>query len=500
MWVVLCICFCLIMLLTGGGFWFRKNVPKGLLLEEISQKNLMQEGDKRTLWFEFWYPFAFGIYARLQRQKWIKSNEEKINQLQKIYVNQGKESLREFYFCYRFIVTVWLVIGISVLVIAGILSENGDAIFYGRYWLAREEPGGGERQVTLEAEAAGEVNEVKIIISERKYTKEEIQWKMQEAKEYILENYLGDNPSENEVSRPLQLVSRIPDSKIQIEWKLDANGYINQDGTLNQDEITQKREVTILAKLSYGERKEKLSFTLEILPRKKSQKELFWEKWNMQLEMRQKESEQKNVLSLPEEVDGIPLSYIEKKSSPWLGFWGLGMLGCFLIPWLLDYEMEKKINKREEELRKEYPELVERFILLMGAGLSIRGVWYRIAKDYEKRCLEGSRERHYLYEEMLQTCRAMDNGQSEAAAYSDFGRRLSLMQYMRFQTLLIQNLKKGSKDLLQRMDQEAQNALQERRELARKAGEEAGTKLLIPMMLMLAVVFAMILIAAFQNI
>ena len=92
----------------------------------------------------------------------------------------------------------------------------------------------------------------------------------------------------------------------------------------------------------------------------------------------------------------------------------------------------------------------------------------------------------------------MENGKSEAAAYTSFGRRISMLQYMKFSTLLVQNLKKGSDDLLRRMELEAEDAVRIRRELAKKQGEEAGTKLLLPMMLMLVVVFAMILTAAFR--
>ena len=65
----------------------------------------------------------------------------------------------------------------------------------------------------------------------------------------------------------------------------------------------------------------------------------------------------------------------------------------------------------------------------------------------------------------------MENGKSEAAAYTSFGRRISMLQYMKFSTLLVQNLKKGSDDLLRRMELEAEDAVRIRRELAQKPGE-----------------------------
>ena len=143
--------------------------------------------------------------------------------------------------------------------------------------------------------------------------------------------------------------------------------------------------------------------------------------------------------------------------------------------------------------------MIERFILLIGAGMTVRGAWYRITDDYEKKREAHGMEFNYLYEEMLITRYEMENGRDEVTAYSAFGRRISLLQYMKFSTLLCQNLKKGTDDLLKRMDMEVADALRERRELAKQLGEEAGTKLLLPMMLMLGVVFALILLAAFQQ-
>ena len=88
---------------------------------------------------------------------------------------------------------------------------------------------------------------------------------------------------------------------------------------------------------------------------------------------------------------------------------------------------------------------------------------------------------------------------NEAKAYELFGRRTGLLKYMKFSTLLVQNLKKGSDGLLRILEYEAADVLKERRENARILGEQAGTKLLMPMVIMMAEVFAIIIYAAFQN-
>lgn len=50
------------------------------------------------------------------------------------------------------------------------------------------------------------------------------------------------------------------------------------------------------------------------------------------------------------------------------------------------------------------------------------------------------------------------------------------------------------------MKQEADRAFEERKNLAKRLGEEAGTKMLIPLFLMLLVVLVMIVVPAFFSI
>ena len=104
-----------------------------------------------------------------------------------------------------------------------------------------------------------------------------------------------------------------------------------------------------------------------------------------------------------------------------------------------------------------------------------------------------------MYEEMALSLREMDCGMSEARAYELFGKRTGLLSYMKFCTLIVQNLRKGSEDLLHLLDFEVADAFHQRKEDAKELGEKAGTKLLLPMAMMLVLVFAMILYAAFQS-
>lgn len=47
-------------------------------------------------------------------------------------------------------------------------------------------------------------------------------------------------------------------------------------------------------------------------------------------------------------------------------------------------EQEKARQKREEQMLRDYPEIVSKMVLLLGAGLGMRKVLERIAVDYRK--------------------------------------------------------------------------------------------------------------------
>ena len=65
--------------------------------------------------------------------------------------------------------------------------------------------------------------------------------------------------------------------------------------------------------------------------------------------------------------------------------------------------------------------------------------------------------------------------------------------------LLAAQLRQGNDRMLALLSEEADLALLERRRSARRKGEEAGTKLLFPMLIMLIVVMFLILLPALNG-
>ena len=93
----------------------------------------------------------------------------------------------------------------------------------------------------------------------------------------------------------------------------------------------------------------------------------------------------------------------------------------------------------------------------------------------------------------------LDTGSEESWVYEQLGRRLELSEYYQLLQHISQYIRMGTKDLRNLMEQEMQQALEKRRELAKKKGEEASTKLLFPMILLLVLVMVMIVYPAWVG-
>ena len=90
----------------------------------------------------------------------------------------------------------------------------------------------------------------------------------------------------------------------------------------------------------------------------------------------------------------------------------------------------------------------------------------------------------------------MQKGVPEDAAYRHIGFRAGIPAYRTFAELLIQSLEKGGAGVLSLLKQEAAAASENRLKAAKIRGEKAGTKLLLPMLLMLGIVLAVLIIPA----
>lgn len=161
--------------------------------------------------------------------------------------------------------------------------------------------------------------------------------------------------------------------------------------------------------------------------------------------------------------------------------------------------LENKVSRRNEELLNDYPELVSKFSLLILTGLSISNALLRITDDYYSSLKNGAKV-HYVYEEIAITCKRLKNGIYEPMAYEELGQRLGIPCYIKFCTYLISGLKRGTSDFNRLIAEEATSAMLEHKANILQKGEQASSKLIGPMMLLLVVILVLVMLPALSSI
>lgn len=369
--------------------------------------------------------------------------------------------------------------------------------------IERNDYGKGKKVEELDVEIGNKKKKVRtsVEVSERQYSAKEVQELFSRIIRKMDRLILAGNETLDRVDEDLDLVTDIPGEPVKVSWELDRYDVMDIQGKLKEQNISEKGALVKLnAVLTYtANEEEQASYQCVacVYPKKLSGEESTKKDVEEAIKKADTATKEKKKLILPEMLDTNELRYYQpfNERGPVIAVMGM-MIGILL------YALQKQnIRKAEEERKKQmiedYPEVISKLTLYLGAGMTVKKAWRKITEGYMKE-KEDENER-YVYEEMRQTCHEMDSGVTEAEGYENFGRRCDLQIYIRLGALLSQNLRKGTKGLSELLKLESIQAFEERKARAKRLGEEAGTKLLLPMFLMLVVVLIIVIVPAFLT-
>ncbi|MDQ2085708.1 type II secretion system F family protein [Herbivorax sp. ANBcel31] len=163
-------------------------------------------------------------------------------------------------------------------------------------------------------------------------------------------------------------------------------------------------------------------------------------------------------------------------------FFGLFLLG--LIVFASYRELDGKVKKRRLSIQIDFPDFLNQLILLVSAGMTVSRAWEKIVDQSDKETV--------LYEELRVVLGDIRAGKSEINAFEDFAKRCRIPEITRFSSVIIQNLSKGSSDMIPVLLRQSSECWEMRKHAARRVGEEASSKLLFPMMLMFVAVILIV--------
>ena len=362
--------------------------------------------------------------------------------------------------------------------------------------LQRPDYGEGNRTEALKAEIDGEeVQTFEITVRERAYTEAEKQQRLDAAISELDGILQGENASLDEVRQDLVFPETMEDGAVEVSWTTVPYGVIDESGRLLGSEDVDGVLVEIQGTLTCGGKEALYTAYAKVFPQEMPKEEQLHQSILNELSREDAENGSEAVLKLPAMVDGKQLYWLYGKENPAPKVLGLTALVIVVIWVGMDHQVHRQAEARQTQLLLDYPDLLWKLAMLLGAGMSMKGAFLRLAGQYQRE-KKGIR---YVYEELTCACYEMQSGIPEAEAYERFGRRCQLPEYIRLGTVLSQNLRKGTKGLNAMLEQEAAASLTERKNNARKLGEKAGTKLLFPMLLMLGIVLVILMVPAFLS-
>lgn len=374
---------------------------------------------------------------------------------------------------------------------------------------------GSEKQIGLLLKKENTTETVTLNIRPRMLTKKQQKQKMEEAFNYINKNIKGENESLLKVTQDLDFSLDFEKYPFDVEFQTDNYALVDGDGNVKngKEELMalgyQKSDLEVgistqvKVVLWYGEESSQKVYEIVIFPKEETNIQKQFSEVKRQINKKENKALYKKQLVLPTSINGIQITKTDENG---VTSFHVLIMGFLITGVLLFWEWENIQNqerKRQEMLRRSFPWFVNEMVLLLGAGMQVKNIFVMLIEEYEKnmgqRNMKQKDYREVLIHELKYSRHSLALGMPEEQVYYQLGRRLKLPCYIKLMTLLEQNVKRGSRGLIGIFEQEEVIALEERKNLAKRYGEEAGTKLLGPMILLLLVIMLMIMIPAFLS-
>lgn len=161
-----------------------------------------------------------------------------------------------------------------------------------------------------------------------------------------------------------------------------------------------------------------------------------------------------------------------------------GVLLTGMLIWYLNEVTKDDLVDRRDEILRDFPQVLSKLTLLVNSGMVLRDAWKNVADNANG----------ILYEEMRVTCNEMNTGVSEMEAYQNFAERCEVKEIKRFTSSVIQNMMKGNSELTKFLKEMSDEMWNEKKNMVKRQGEAANSKLLLPTMMIFVGILIVIMV------
>ena len=415
-----------------------------------------------------------------------------------------------------------LVVGLVMALASFFL--NRESIYIRPFEIERSSYGTQKTPYKLNIDAENLMNgmEFSVSVSPRKYDKEEADKIFLEKLEELKTSILGNNIDFEHINSKLNFLSDLEDgikasyafnpqkgSEEDFKYYVKYQGLIDGSGNVRNENFKIDEtcdgfiEIQLSTEIKDKEspyKSEKFMLPVRVVSKNMNELESFKVAFEKAFDEKDKETINENTIKLPEVVNNFRIRYREKINLSFMLMPLFGILAAILLE-ARDKEVEKeKIKKRIRYLEIDYTQIITKILLYVSSGMTIRNSMIRLADVYQKSDIDKSKSDERLaYKELIVVKNKLLSGYSEVKAYEEMAKNINQRTYTRFLNIIIQSIKNGNKELKNILNMEVQDALYERKQHAKKLGEEAATKLVLPLMMMLAIIMVIIMVPAFMG-
>jgi len=447
------------------------------------------------------YPLAGMLLTLLERIRGKGSDQKLTFLMRSLYVKENVEQETYLYQLQKIAMILAVIVGGCIMGMLLCLSEMDSKDVH---VLQRGDYGQDTVNYELDLEYRHRQDTVTVPVEAVRYSESEIEELFENAYEEVNHIMLDENEDQEHVTRPLKLIREY--EGIAIYWEVEDPAAVGYNGQLKK-ELNEGEELVcnLYASFSLDGVTRIFNYPVRICGVSPSEQEYLLA--CIQDAIEQENDIHKREVKLPDEIEGYAIRFFRDGGSTGAVFLILAIVAAVMIALFYERKLQDRLKKRQEQMMMDFSEIVSKLSLLYEAGLSIHGAFARILEDYENKLNRSGKDvspshenYHFAYREMKLALEKIRSGESEGEAYAGFGKRCALQPYIKLGNLLEQNLNKGAKGMQELLLKEVQDAQEARRRIARKKGEEASTRLLIPMVLMLMVVIAIITVPALISI
>lgn len=167
---------------------------------------------------------------------------------------------------------------------------------------------------------------------------------------------------------------------------------------------------------------------------------------------------------------------------------GAGLM--YLAYWNYDMKITDVMQVRNREIESALPSVISKLALLANAGMILSEAWEKVSKTGDST----------IYKEMQNAVIEVRRlGRPELDSYLLFAERCSNVEVKKFISTLSQNLTKGNRELVTCLREQARQSWEEKKHRARRQGEKASSKLLIPIGIMFVGILIMVVVPIFAT-